>query len=54
MKTGVAVEKVQYSPEQPKFGEYKMPRKFRKSLYGILAQFYFWRISAEGVFNSQP
>jgi hypothetical protein len=53
LRTDVAVEKVQFSPEQPKFGGYKMPRKFRKSFVGHPGAILFLRISAEGVFQ-QP
>jgi len=49
----VAVEKVQFSPKQPKFGEYKMARKFGTSFEGHPSAILFLRISAEGVFQ-QP
>jgi hypothetical protein len=51
--TGVAVEKVQFPPKQPKFGGYKMPRKLRKSFVELPNAILFLRISRERVFQ-QP
>jgi hypothetical protein len=49
----VAVEKVQFPPNQPKFGGYKMSRKLRKLFVGHPSAILFLRISREGVFQ-QP
>jgi len=51
--TGVAVEKLQFPPKQPKFGGYKMSRKSQKSFVGHRRAILFLRISGEGVFQ-QP
>ena len=51
--TGVGVEKVQFSPKQPKFGGYKISRKLKKSFVGDPSAILFLRISREGVFQ-QP
>src|SRR5215468_8822865 len=51
MKSGVGVEKVQFSPERPKLGGYKMSRKSRKSFVGHPSAILFSRISGERVFQ---
>jgi hypothetical protein len=45
VKWGVAIEKVRFTPKQPKFGVYKMPRKSRKSFIGHPDAILFSRIS---------
>jgi hypothetical protein len=47
----VTVEKVQFSPKQPKFGGYKTSRKLRKSFVGHPGAILFLRIPGEGVFQ---
>src|SRR5262245_14558647 len=49
--TYVGVEKVQFSPERPKLGGYKMSRKSRKSFVGHPSAILFSRISGERVFQ---
>jgi hypothetical protein len=43
----VGVEKVQFPPEQPKIGGYKMSRKFRKSFVGLPDAKFFLPFSGE-------
>jgi hypothetical protein len=41
LRTGVAVEKLQFSSKQPKFGGYKISRKSRESFVGHLSAILF-------------
>jgi len=49
----VGVEKLQFSPKQPKFGGYEMSKELRKSFVGHPNAILFLRISRLGVFQ-QP
>jgi hypothetical protein len=51
LRTLVSVEKVQFPPQQPKFGGYEMPRKLRKSFVRHPGANLFLTISRAGVFQ---